>query len=142
MSTLIKQNDPHMASSSTEDFKEVPLLTGDTPLVSTTAEIVADAVIASADLPANSVVGRDSTGKLVKATYDADPEVAIKPVGITTATGKTGSTAKNVPMYRTGCFNPEALIWDASFNTAEKKRLAFEGTGADIIIRAPGYPIA
>lgn len=142
MSTTIPQNDPHMAATSTEDFKEIVLITGDTP-ITTTDEVVADAVIVSADLPANSVVGRDVDGKLVLAvTGSVDPADDIAPIGITTATVKTGATTKSVAVYRSGCFNPAALNFDASYNTDAKKRLAFEGTGSDILIRKPGYPLA
>lgn len=46
---------------------------------------------------------------------------------------------KGVPIYRAGCFNPDALIWDASYSTDREKFLAFEGapTPTNIIIRRP-----
>lgn len=142
-STLIPQNDPYMAKASSEDFTTIELVMGDTPPISTSPEVVADATITSVDLPVNSVVGRDGTGKLVLATTGSvDPNDDIHPVGITTARVLTGATTKTVAIYRTGCFNPNALNWDASFNTAEKKRLAFEKTGADILLITPRYPIA
>lgn len=142
MSTTIPQNDAGLASYNTEDFKTIPLFTGDTK-VTTTPETVADAVISSADLPALSVVARDSTGKLVKAEYDATYASSGKPaIGITVNTVKTGSTSKAVAMYRSGMFNPDALVWDASFDTDDKKRRAFEHLSAQIFIRKPLYPEA
>lgn len=141
MSTTIPQEDAGMAMAATEDFKTIPLFTGDTP-VTTTPEIVADAVVASVDLPAYSVVGRDGNGKLVKATWNATPASGVPAVGVTTATVKAGATAKNVAMYRSGMFNPNALVWDASYDTDEKKRLAFEYAQDTIFIRKPAYPLA
>lgn len=142
MSTTINQNDPHMASVATEDFKTIPLFTGDAQ-VTTSPETLADAVIADDDLPALSVMGRDSSGKLVKATYHATPASGIPAVCITTATVLEDSTTKTVAAYRSGCFNPAALVWDSSYDTDEKKRTAFEyAMGAAILIRKPGYPVA
>jgi hypothetical protein len=47
--------------------------------------------------------------------------------------------AISVEVARMGCFNPNALVWDSSFDTATKKRLAFEGapTPTAIFLRAP-----
>lgn len=144
MSTTINQEDAGMAMSATEDFKTVPLFTGD-KAVTTTPETVADAVIADDDLPALSVVGRDANGKLVMAVMGSvDPDDDIPPIGITTATVKEDATTKTVAVYRSGCFNPDALNWGASYDTDAKKRLAFEASpaGTDIHIRKPGYPQA
>lgn len=142
MSTSIPHEDPHMMATSTEDFKNVELFSGDKEVV-TQSYTVADAVIASADLPAYSVVGFDASNKLVKAiTGSVDPDDDIKPIGITTATVKMGSTVKTVAVYRTGCFNPEALVWPTSYDTDAKKKHAFDHLGADILIRKPGYPLA
>lgn len=141
MSTLINQADAGMAMASSESFKQIPLLTGDTPIV-TTPEVVADAVIASVDLPAYSVVGRDATGKIVKAVYNATPASGTPAIGITTATVKAGATVKTVAVYRAGMFNPDALVWDASYDTDEKKRTAFEYAQDNIFIRKPLYPQA
>ncbi len=127
--------DAGVASLATQSFTEVPLFSGEAPIV-TTSEVVAAATIASADLPAFSVVGRNSSGELVAAVYDtATPANAIAPIGITTATVKQGATAKNVEVFRGGMFNPAALVWPASFDTALKKRLAFEASAPGIFIQ-------
>ena len=39
----------------------------------------------------------------------------------------TRTYEKNVEVMRQGVYNPDALVWDASYDTAEKTRLAFEG---------------
>lgn len=135
--TLINQ-EPVLAGSSTEAFTTVTVFTGDSPVV-TTPEVVADAVIASVDLPALSVVGRDSSGKLVLADISNATEAnRIHPIGITTAAVKTGSTVKSVAVYRGGTFNPAALNFHSSYDTAEKKRLAFEKLAPMIFIKPVG----
>lgn len=59
----------------------------------------------------------------------------IRPIGITTVDAITGAgvTAK-VALFTSGCFNPDALIWDDSFNTDEKKKHAFVGSPLGVII--------
>jgi hypothetical protein len=132
MATNIPYDDAGMAAIQTEDFGRVPLWAGEAPIV-TTPEVVADATVASADLPAFSVVGRDANGKLVMAKYATD-ETAIAPIGVTCSPVLTGATAKNVAVYRGGFFNMAALNWDASFDTDAKKRLAFEASAPGIFV--------
>lgn len=131
--TEIKYGDVGLASFNTHTFDTKELFTGDKP-VSHTPEIVASATISAADLPAFSVVGRNSSGEIVLAKTST---TAVKAIGITAATVKQGATNRNVPVYRSGCFNPAALNYHGDYDTAEKKRLAFEDSvdGTDIIIR-------
>lgn len=142
MSTTIPQDDPHMAGSQTESFKTTELFSGDKQ-VSTQSYVVADAVIADADLPANSVVGFNASNELVLAVRGSvDPNDDVLPIGITTATVKEDSTTKTVAVYRSGCFNPDALNWPASYTTDAQKKHAFDHMGSDILIRKPGYVLA
>lgn len=130
--------DVGMASSQTDDVKNVTLFTGKLPEV-TTSEVVADAVIAAADLPENSVVGFDASGKLVMATWNATPASGVPAVGVTVSRVKQGATAKNVAIFRDGVFNPLALNWHASYDTDAKKKTAFEFAGKGIYIVKPLY---
>jgi len=133
--TVISDVEVKMAGSQYEEFTTVELFSGDTPLPVTTAETVAAALLVTG-LPAHSVVGRDASGKLVLAVHDTvTPANAIKPIGITVSAVLAGSTAANVTVYRAGCFNPAALNWDVSYTTDAIKRLAFEGSGAEIVIK-------
>lgn len=133
--TVISDVEVKMAGSQYEEFSTVELFSGDTPLPVTTSEVVADALLTTG-LAAYSVVGRDATGKLVLAVHDTDtPANAIKPIGITVAAVAAGATVGNIQVFRAGCFNPAALNWDASYTTDEIKRLAFEGSGAEIVIK-------
>jgi len=136
--TQIPFNDVGMAGSATEDYTVQTLITGNHPTI-TTSEVVAAALIASSDFPAYSVVGRDASGELVMATWDADPSNAVAAIGITVNTVKQGATDAHVNVYRDGGFNPDALNWDVSFDTDEKKRLAFEAVQPTIIIRKPTF---
>jgi hypothetical protein len=65
----------------------------------------------------------------------------VKPIGVLIYAQTTGGGDSTVRagVYRAGVFNPDLLVWDASFDTAEKKRLAFEGAPAptNIVIRKP-----
>lgn len=87
------------------------------------------------------VVGLDANDKLVPATWDADSSNAIQAIGVVTQSvvgASDGSTT--VPVFYTGCFNPDALVWDSTFDTDEKKEKAFFGAPSPtrIIIRKRG----
>lgn len=64
--------------------------------------------------------------------------VGIRPIGITTVPVVTGAGVEaSIHLGRAGCFNPDALYWDASFDADAKKKVAFEGapTPTNIVIR-------
>lgn len=73
-----------------------------------------------------TVVGLDSSNKLVAATWDATPSSAIKPIGVLEHAATSG--ASNTTIYGevvlTGCYNTDSdspLVWDATFDTQAKK---------------------
>ena len=107
-----------------------PFITGDNPAVATTDELVA----VSQTLPARTPV-QFTAGALVIAVQGT-PAVGI--VVYETVTGAGDSTVRT-GVYRRGTFNPNLINWPASYNTAEKKRLAFEGAPSPtaIVLRAP-----
>lgn len=101
------------------------LLAGDTPQLGTPFNY---------DLPNSSsfqqfsVVGIDSNNKLALATWNADPALAIKAIGVlphARALGASGSA--KATLWHSGHFNMDALVWDASFDTDAKKEAAFRG---------------
>ena len=117
---------------------DVYLITGNEPAVMTKDEIVA----ASQTIEALTVVGKNAAGEIVPAVLDTGtPANSIKPIGIAVIAITTGSSGdkKGLPVYRAGCFNPDALVWPASFDTEAKKQAAFEGSPAptNIILRRP-----
>lgn len=96
-----------------------PLLLSDAPDAVTFSEVVA----ASQTLAAFTVVGKDSSGRLVKATWNATEASRIKPIGILTEAITTDSSTnyKGALVYKSGHFNFARLVWDSSFlNDADK----------------------
>ncbi len=118
-----------------DDYLADILLSGSWPILSPGYPLP---VTADLELQQFAVVGLED-GALVLATHDDDPEVAIKPIGVLTqhVVGKSDGTT-TVPVFYSGCFNPDALVWDDSFDTEEKKRAAFEGspTPTQVLIRS------
>lgn len=122
--------------SETINAEEPLLVTGDAPAQSW---MLLPAAV-SQTFTARQVVGFNSSKKLVPATWNADPEVAIQPIGyITYAPTAATTDGQMIGVMRQGVYNPDALTFDASFNTDEKKRLAFEGAPSptSIILRKP-----
>jgi hypothetical protein len=117
---------------------DVYLITGNEPAIMTKDEIVAF----SQTIAALTVVGKNPAGEIVPAVLDTvTPANSIKPIGVAIIGATTGGTGdkKGLPVYRAGCFNPDALVWPASFDTEAKKQAAFEGSPAptNIILRRP-----
>ena len=119
-------------SEDTLNPRTAALLTGDFPHVASTEENVA----AVQDLAALTVVGFDGDGRIVPAAEGSVAAIGVLPYAVTTGVGVT-DVYTNV--YRTGVFNPDLLVWDASYNTDALKAKAFEGAPSptQIIIRKP-----
>lgn len=121
-------------SQSAEDITsvDVALFTGSAPAPLTQDLLVA----ASQTLAAYSLVGFDVNGRLVPALLGTTPAIGILVAAITTSASTTYAGA---PVYRGGCFNPDKLVWPASYDTDAKKFAAFNGapTPTNIIIRRP-----
>lgn len=84
-----------------------------------------------------TVVGKNGSGQLVPATWDAVPANAIKPIGVLAHAAALGASGTGTGVYwYQGNFNHAMLVWDASFGTEAKKLSAFEGspTPTNIII--------
>lgn len=119
--TKIPFGAPGVASFQEDSFGQMEVRSGDTPVTTTTEKVGP-----STTLAIYSVVGRVGNapgGNLVLATQ------SVKPVGILTAPVSTGAgVSTTVDVYRSGMWNPDALVWDASFNTDTLKFAAFEGS--------------
>lgn len=120
-----------------DDFAVTPegLITGEYP-----AQFVQDLPTAySQTLAAYTVVGLNSSGEVVKATWNATPASAIKPIGILMYPVTTGASGDKsaARVLRSACANPDLLVWDATFDTAVKKMNAFEGSASptQIVLR-------
>ena len=87
------------------------------------------------------VLGLNAGGKLVPAVYNVDPEVEIKACFVCTqAVAAPAGTGVTVSVWFAGCFDPAALVWDATYDTDAKKANAFVGapTPTRIMIRKRG----
>lgn len=82
-----------------------------------------------------SVVGLDANDEIAMATEDGTVQ-AIGVLAHAAALGASGSG--NGQVFYSGCFNPDALVWHASFDTAAKREAAFRGapTPTTIIVRS------
>lgn len=112
-----------------------PYITGDVPpRMSDAFPMAADQVLA-----AHQIVALDASGHLIAA---AEADGAPKAIGITVYAADSTGQAAGAMMTAVdvwGCFNPDLIVWPASFNTAELKRSAFRGAPSptNIIIRRP-----
>lgn len=93
-----------------------------------------DVVAASQTLEALTVVGNDSSGRIVKATWNATPASAINPIGVLAEAITTDSSTnyKGVLVYKTGHFNFDRLVWDSTFDTDAKKLAAIRALEPNI----------
>lgn len=113
---------------------DVALITGHEPAVLTTDLLVA----ASQTIPALTPVGFNGATPpaLIPAVSGTTQAIGILLTAVTT---DASATLKGVPVYRAGCFNPDALNWPASYTTDALKFAAFNGapTPTNIVIRRP-----
>ena len=117
--------------SETINPEDTSLVTGDAPALSWMLLPAA----ATQTFVAHQVVGLNGSGKLVPAvlgTVEAIGFISYAPSAVTTLDQMIG-------VVRQGVFNPDRLVWDATYDTDEKKRMAFEGAPSptSIIIRKP-----
>ncbi len=81
-------------------------------------------VAASQTLAANTVVGLDANGRLVKATWNATPASRIDVLGVLcdAITTDSSTSYKGALVYTAGHFNDNRLVWDTSFTTDAQKQ--------------------
>lgn len=106
-----------------DNYTQQNLIAGVEPRIGTANRIL---LASSLDLAQFTVVGLDDAGALVKATYNADPDLAVHPIGVLVhaATSAAANTTIYGEVWLTGCFNADAdspLVWDATFDTLAKK---------------------
>jgi len=137
MALNISKN-PGLANYQSEDFVEAGLLSGEDPKFGTKEHFIL--LDQNADLPAYTPVG------IITATGKVQPSVVGASDGSQVAIGITGYKVPDpgadleIAVMRSGCFNPAALNWDASYSTDALKAAAFRGapTPTNIVIRAIG----
>jgi hypothetical protein len=70
------------------------------------------------------VLGLNGNNRLVPAVEGVTQAQFICTQAVTTGAGET---TKTVSVFYSGNFNPDALVWDASYNSDALKRAAFMG---------------
>lgn len=121
----------YLAETASETWAPSHLITGDQDIVT-----VPVTVASGSNLAALTVLGRiAASGKVVVAALGAVDGSQI-PYGILVHAVDATSADKTGVAYIGGCFNPDALVWGATFDTAVEKAVAFDGT--NITLRAPG----
>lgn len=118
-------------SSDIINAQEDAFVTGDAPAQSWMMLPAA----AAQTFTARQVVGLNGSGKVVPAVLGTVAAIGY----IVYAPSAATVLDQMVSVMRQGVFNPDLLTFDATYNTAEKKRLAFEGAPSptSIILRAP-----
>ena len=91
------------------------------------------------ELAFGTVVGRNASGQIVRAVSGTTPAIGILAHKASSAAGDTRAT-----VYLAGNYNVNALIYDASYNTAALKLGAFEGakTPTNIVVGPNPYDAA
>lgn len=121
--TKIPQGDPGVASFGTESFGNIPdIRYGDTPMTTTSLEITASG--ADIDLPLYAVIAADGTA----AAWNATPGSATANYVLAAALFVADGSTVTVPVIRTGHLEAGAMTWDTSYDTAAKRKAAFEGS--------------
>lgn len=95
------------------------LLAGNHPELAPALSYPADEAIPLAQF---SVVGLNGSGDLAMATQDG----TVQAIGVL-AQAWAGSAASTAPVWYSGAFNIDALVWDSSYDTDAKKLAAFAG---------------
>ena len=73
------------------------------------------------------VVGLNEAGFIKPATADKTVQAGFV---VTQAITGSADMQTKVPCFHQGNFNPDALVWDESFDTDAKKEMAFFGASA------------
>lgn len=107
-----------MARSEWDEFETVELFSGDTPFPVIRNERMS-AALRAAGCEAYTVVGKVA-GELVIAVHDTIP-----PVGVLCVAVQPGAPDIDYPAFHAGCFNPDVLVWDITYDTDTKKFTAF-----------------
>lgn len=90
-----------------------------------------EVVAANQTLAAYTVVGKNAAGELVPAVLGTTPAIGILPVAVTSG----AAPLPGVPTWRSGHFDSDQLVWDATYATTQQRVRAFEGAPTPTTIR-------
>ena len=123
---VIPHADHGLASSAFDEYAGIELLASDLPAVMSASAQVG--TLGTAGVAKWTPVRYDrATGLIELAVWDADPAKTVLPNALTSHTIAPGSAASDAAVvYVAGNFNPAAINWPASFDTAGKRNAAFD----------------
>lgn len=131
----ISYDDIGMAGLQTDTFTQTELFAGDTPPVVTDYGILG-AALATDGIPAWTPVIVNAATKAITLPVSGTSKanaIAVAPIA-------AGSPATcNVPVYKAGMFNVNAIKFGADFDTDAKKRDAFDLSACQIYVKVPFY---
>lgn len=131
----ITYDDIGLAGLQTDTFTQIELFAGDTPPVVTDYGILG-ATLATPGIPAWTPVIVDAATKAITLPVSGTSQANA----ITVAPIAAGSPATcNVPVYKAGMFNMNAVKFAASFDTEAKKRAGFDLSECQIYVKVPFY---
>ena len=84
------------------------------------------------------VVGLNASGQIIPAVLGTTPAIGVMTQGVTTGATLDGS---GVGVWRSGCFNRRALVFDASYGTSAQQFKAFEGASSPTRITLRDRPV-
>lgn len=132
--TTINYSEAGLADIQTDSFTQVELFAGDTPPVVTDYGILGGTLNGTGLAAWTPVFVDPATRAITVALYGTQAPNAISVAAIPAGAG----VASNVPVYKAGMFNRDALAWPASYDTAAKKANAFVlGGGNQIYTKTP-----
>lgn len=108
------------------------LVTGDYPPLRAETEVFGE----SLTYLAYTVVGKVTSGGAIIKSVRTASDGSQNPIGflaIPVTTGVGGSA--KAPVYKSGVVNPDVLVWDATWDTAERKRLAFKAAAPLLFVQ-------
>lgn len=130
---------PHkigIPASATDTVTVNPLLiTGHSPAPLAESELLP----AATTFAAYSVVGRITATGVLKFSDLAAVDGSQVPCGFTATEAVTGAgiVDQRVAVLKQGVFNPDLLVWHASYNTDFKKLNAFKTGAPGLFLKAP-----
>lgn len=121
--TTIPHGEPGVASFATESFGNTgDIRFGDTPVTTTTITVTAGPT--GLTLPLYAVISASGVLADQAGVAAADRANYVTAEPVTIAAGATAT----IPVYRTGHFNMDAMVWGPSYTTDAQKSAAFEGS--------------
>lgn len=118
-----------IAESSVETYSPDNLIAGSSPAIATEP----GTLVTGQNLVRGTVVGRITVGAKLTECDNAAADGSQVPVGIMVHDINATAADKACQIYKAGNFRSSEMTWHASFDLAEEKLAAFDGTA--IVIR-------